>query len=554
MNAHEAKRVSGGSFTLNEDERRLLALGYTQEVKRIFSQFTNFGLTASMISILLGIIPLYTYSLQTGGPSVMIWTWVVVGIMSFSIVASLAEISSVYPTMGALYYWAYRLGGEKWGGFASWMAGWTNLLGQIAGVASGGYAGADIIAEIIVLTSGQRVSNVQVLGLYALMLIVAGIVNTFAETMLTALCYVSCFWQIVGTLVIVVACLAKAPSLQSAEFVFASTNNSTGFDSSAYVVLAGCLAAASVFTGYDTAAHVAEETHQSHEATPKAMLYAVLNALVLGVLLIIGMNYCIPGNDVSSVLSNDDDGSGVKQAYTMIWLSAVGREATICFLSITLFAIECSNCANLTSAARMVFSFARDGALPFSQVLYHIDKARGGPTRAIWFSLVVAFLFGVPGVWNSSVLSALFSLTATGLYFSYIIPLGLRITVARDVFKQAEWNLGQHSLLLHTVGFFWGALMVIVLCLPSVSPVTMSNLNYSPLALGAVLVYAVLAWEFDAKRWFRGAVSNPLAEQQLRDSEQPKDFIPLAATAIVVVREGSTAHVGSSSSAAHTEL
>ena len=30
--------------------------------------------------------------------------------MTLGLVLSLAEISSAYPTMGALYYWAYRLG------------------------------------------------------------------------------------------------------------------------------------------------------------------------------------------------------------------------------------------------------------------------------------------------------------------------------------------------------------------------------------------------------------------------------------------------------------
>jgi hypothetical protein len=38
-----------------------------QEVKRIFSLWTSFGLAASMISVLLGVIPLYSYSLATGG-------------------------------------------------------------------------------------------------------------------------------------------------------------------------------------------------------------------------------------------------------------------------------------------------------------------------------------------------------------------------------------------------------------------------------------------------------------------------------------------------------
>ena len=103
--------------------------------------------------------------------------------------------------MGALYYWSFRLGGpekSQWGPFASWMSGWTNLLGQIAGVASGGFAGAQIFAEIIILTTGKKVNQVQILGLYAVMLVIAGIINTYAENCLTTACYISCFWQIVG--------------------------------------------------------------------------------------------------------------------------------------------------------------------------------------------------------------------------------------------------------------------------------------------------------------------------------------------------------------------
>jgi hypothetical protein len=62
--------------SMTEDERRLAKLGYKQEVKRIFNVFTNFGLTASMISVLLGVIPLYTFSLSSGGPVVQLWSWV----------------------------------------------------------------------------------------------------------------------------------------------------------------------------------------------------------------------------------------------------------------------------------------------------------------------------------------------------------------------------------------------------------------------------------------------------------------------------------------------
>jgi amino acid transporter len=345
------------------------------------------------------------------------------------------------------------------------------------------------------------------------------VINTYAEKLLTAVCYISCFWQIMGTIVICSWMLAKAPSYQSAEFVFFSTNNETGFPSIdfGYVALIGTLAAASVFTGYDTAAHVAEETVNSHESTPNAMLYSVYNAYILGIILIVTMNFCIPGHSgVSSVVSDDDDGeTGLKQAYTNIWEGTVGTNTTVFFLIVVLVAIECSNCANLTSAARMVYSFSRDGALPLSNVWYNIDPKLGGPVRAIWLSILIAFLLGVPGVANTSVLNALFSLTATGLYASYFIPIFLRFTVARDTFQvEKEWNLGKYSIIVGWISCLWALFMVAVLCLPSDDPVTLSNLNYSGIVLGVVLAYALITWAFSARFWFKGIIPNTVEGEE----------------------------------------
>src|SRR5205823_6245586 len=50
--------------------------------------------------------------------------------------------------------------------------------------------------------------------------------------------------------------------------------------------------------------------------------------------------------------------------------------------------------ATLTSASRLTFGFARDGGLPFSNVLRRIGP-RQTPAVAIWTSAAAAVLFGV---------------------------------------------------------------------------------------------------------------------------------------------------------------
>lgn len=58
--------------------------------------------------------------------------------------------------------------------------------------------------------------------------------------------------------------------------------------------------------------------------------------------------------------------------------------------------------------------------------------------------------------------------------------------------------------------------MTIVLCLPETSPVTGSSLNYSPLCLGAVLVFCWTYWFISARKWFKGALISPLSEEEVQ--------------------------------------
>lgn len=122
------------------------------------------------------------------------------------------------------------------------------------------------------------------------------------------------------------------------------------------------------------------------------------------------------------------------------------------------------------------------------------------------FKLIFLFSrnLGIPGLTNPTVLGALFSLTATGLYSSYLIPILLRVTVSRESFQPAEFNLGKYSIPMGWISVLWCLFMIIVLCLPQDTPITQNNMNYSPIALGFVLVGAWFSWMVSARNWFKG--------------------------------------------------
>src|SRR6202011_716468 len=95
--------------TASDDEERLHELGYAQELRRKMSGFSNFAVSFTIISVLSGCLTLYGFGMNTGGPSMIVWGWLGVGIMTTMVGLAMAEVCSSYPTAGGLYYWSAKL-------------------------------------------------------------------------------------------------------------------------------------------------------------------------------------------------------------------------------------------------------------------------------------------------------------------------------------------------------------------------------------------------------------------------------------------------------------
>lgn len=82
-------------------------------------------------SVPYGLSTTFTYPLAGGGPANVIWGWVAVCLIILCVAVSLAEITSVFPTAGGVYYQTFVLSPVWCRRIFSWICGWAYTTGQI---------------------------------------------------------------------------------------------------------------------------------------------------------------------------------------------------------------------------------------------------------------------------------------------------------------------------------------------------------------------------------------------------------------------------------------
>jgi amino acid transporter len=302
------------------------------------------------------------------------------------------------------------------------------------------------------------------------------------------------WWHILGVLIIVGA-LAFAPAHhQSASFVFTHFVNGTGWSSKIYVALLGLLLAQYTFTGYDASAHMTEETRDAATAGPRGIITSILVSLAAGWVLLIGVTFAIQNYATESTAT-------VPPA--QIFIDALGSAGGKLLLVIVIVAQLFCGMASVTANSRMIYAFSRDGALPGSAFWHRVNPRTRTPTNAIWLAAGGALLLGLPYLWNSTAYVAVTSIAVIGLYVAYVLPTLLRLMLGKR-FVPGPWQLGRWSRPVGIIAVVWVAFISVLFMLPTASPITGKNFNYTVVAVVAVLGFAGIWWLVSARRWFKG--------------------------------------------------
>ena len=380
---------------VDSDTETLHKLGYAQELLRRMGGFSNFAVSFTIISILSGCLTAYGVAMFNGGPIDMNIGWPLVGVMVIIVGLAMAEVCSSYPTAGGLYYWSAKLGGKN-GPAWSWFTGWFNLVGQVA-VTAGIDGGLGLFASAFLNNwFGYPLDPPHILLVFAIALIIHGLLNTFGIRLVALLNDISVWWHLVGVVVIVAFLLIAPKHHQSAGFIFFHFNNGTGASfpgNVIYVFLIGLLLAQYTFTGYDASAHMTEETKNAATAGPRGIVLSIVVSLIAGWILLIGL---------TSAIQNYGAESTAVVPAAQIFIDAAGRWP------------RSVPAAHRHRRAVLLWHVVGHGELANDPRL--LARRRGGrpsaleqdqqrtrtPTNSIWLAVVGAFILFLPYLFNAS--------------------------------------------------------------------------------------------------------------------------------------------------------
>jgi amino acid transporter len=542
--------AAAAATTTDADRQRLHELGYAQELNRKLGWFSNFAISFSIISILAGGITTYYLGGLAGGPRVILLGWIIVGFFALLVGMSMAEICSVYPTAGGLYYWSGKLA-KKNGAMWSWFTGWFNLIGQIGVIASVDYALSLFIAYFISMYSDSyHLTPRGVFLIYALVLASHGILNTFRVNLVKILSEISVWWHLIGVAVIFLFLLVLPSNREGFGFLW-NWNNATGWTNNGngshipglYVALIGLLLAQYTITGFDASAHVSEETTDANRSASIAIVRSIYISAIAALFLNIAMVQATPKGTFNTLILGRDGFYATGGANALA--APLGGAGAKFLILISIVAQYFCGMASVTANSRMIYAFSRDGAIPGHRLWHRVNPRTRTPTNSVWLGVTLSLIVGGISLYQAHKYSvAFFALTGmcvVGLYIAYVIPIYLRLT--NPDFKKGAWHLRGWSKIVGWTAVAWVAFITVIFFAPpfwpfwplngktvtgsGASAVTIyhsSNFNFTGPIIVSLFILVGLWWVISARKWFTGPQVQGTPEE-LREIERALEAV-----------------------------
>ncbi|HEY2077040.1 MAG TPA: APC family permease [Streptosporangiaceae bacterium] len=434
----------------DQDSADLAKFGYNQELKRSLGTFSSFAVAFSYISPSTGIFTLFFLGLTMIG-GVFIWTWPIVALGQFIIALNFAEVTSHYPLAGSVFQWSKYMANRAY----SWFTGWIYLFAGILTVTS---VVATLPLALIPALNGLGWKSLGLtlhteLVVALITLVVITVLNIYGVKLVAIINNTGVLFEILGMFVFAIVLMAFHNHQG-----FKVVTNSGGLHLGANTFLIAMFMSLFVIYGFDTASTLAEETKDPRRAAPKAVLFSVIGAFIIGGVFLLATLMSIP--NLHTAIAGAWGPANIIEAnfssgFATLYLFVVSAAIFVCCLSI------------MAATIRLTFGMARDNQLPFSKPLARVSPGLHTP---VWTCIAVAVLAAIPFIQFTG--AGIIAIAATAMiYLSYFLG---NLAILRDRLRgwprtKAPFRLGRWGLVINIIGLVYGGAMLVNFAWPRIA-------------------------------------------------------------------------------------
>lgn len=427
----------------------------SQLLRREFSLWSAFAFAFAFISPIVALYGIFGLALSAAGPSFW-WGFLLVFGGQFLVALIFATLVSRWPLEGSIYQWSRRLLGTTYGWFAGWVYTWTLVI-AMATVALGA---SGFIANIF----GMEAPSGGTLALIAFVILLAGTaVNLVGRRALKIFMIGSIIAEVIGS-VVLGTWLLLFHRQNSLAVLF--QGGGPEMDTLAYLTGPFMLAVAFIgwsFVGFESAGSIAEEVHEPRRDLPKAVLFSLAFIFMVVAYSSLAIILAIP--DLGAVA----DGSVADPVYDTL-TTALGAGVAKPVEVLFVIGFLASFLALQTSASRVIWAYARDGALPAADALVRLRGKARIPVVAILVTTVVGAALFLLSIVAGDVYSLMVNFTAGGFYVAFLFPLiGFLVVLLRGAWTPARFSLGRATLPVAVVAVVWATLQFLNIAWPRVA-------------------------------------------------------------------------------------
>lgn len=425
-----------------------------EALKREFSLWTAFAFAFAFISPIVALYAIFGLALSTAGPSFW-WNFFIVFGGQLLVALVFAELVSRWPIEGSIYQWTRRLVGDGSG----WLAGWTYMWTLVIAMATVALGAAGFVANIVGI---EDPSDGQQVGIAFAILAAGTLANLVGRTVLKVLMTASIVAEIVGS-VGLGTWLLLFHREQSLSVLFDGGQGLA--DTAGYLAFSGPFLVAMAFVGwsfvgFESAGAIAEEVKDARRNLPRAVIFSLCFIAAIVIFSSLAIILAIP--DMGAVLAGEDPDPVYSTLVAQLG-AGIAKPVEVLFV----IGFLASFLALQTSASRMIWSYARDEALPGSPLLGRLSGGERQPVAAIVLTSVVGGVLFLLSLFATDVYSLMLFFTSGGFYAAFLFPLvGALVVRLSGGWSPGPWTLGRAGLPVTVAAVVWATFQFLNIAWP----------------------------------------------------------------------------------------